>query len=306
MLARILAPALLAAALWITPAAAYDLCDRSAPVVTDVVNDAALRQRIVDTAVEEWRRFGFQVLDLSTSEQDSDLSPIIGFSVPVGEVPSALYGHTKGRLLRIGFAEYDFQTTYAVGSYWSAVFPDDDATVAARPAASAPWSAAFVSWVMCRAGLSETQFRRREAHVQYVGATYADQQAYGETAQNPSAYAARPALGTPVRPGDLVCFSYDYVTFADVSTFAEGGHRPTHCDIIVGFSHGGARILAIGGNVEQSVTMSVFAGRREGGNTYLMTQSEWPAARPYFAVMQLRARPDLANAVTIRYARAPG
>lgn len=304
MLARILAPALLTAALWITPAAAFDLCDRSAPVVNDVVNDATLRQRIVDTAVEEWRRFGFQVLDLSTSEQDSDLSPLIGFSVPVGEVPSALYGHTKGRLLRIGFAEYDFETTYAVGSYWSAVTPADAAVAGPRPA-SAPWSAAFVSWVMCRAGLSETQFRRREAHVQYVGAAYADQQAYGDTAQNLSAYIARPALGTPVRPGDLACFSYDYVTFADVSTFAEGAHRPTHCDIIVGFSHGGTRILAIGGNVEQSVTMSVWAGRREGENTYLMTQSEWPAARPYFAVMQLRARPDLANAVTIRYARAP-
>ena len=302
MLARILAPAMLAAGLWIAPAAAYDLCDR-APVVTDVLNDAAGRQRIVDTAVDEWRKFGVQVLDFSTSEQDADLSPLIGFSVPLGEVPPALYGQPNGRLLRMGFAEDDFATSYAVRSYWSAVFPDN-ATVAATPLASAPWSAAFVSWVMCRSGLSETQCRRREAHVQYVGAAYAEQRAYGDTAQNLSAYFARPALGTPVRPGDLACFSHYNIAFAEVTAFAEGAHTPSHCDIIVGFSHDGARILAIGGNVEQSVTMSVFAGRREGENTYLMTQSEWRAARPYFAVMQLRARPDLANAVTIRYARA--
>jgi hypothetical protein len=301
MLARILAPALLAAALWITPAAAYDLCDRAAPAVTDVINDATVRQRIVDTAIEEWRRFGFQVLDFSTSEQEADLSPLLGFSVPLSEVPPALYGQPDGRLLRMGLGESDFQTSYAVRSYWSAVYPDD---TAAPPLASAPWSAAFVSWVLCRSGLSETQFRRREAHVQYVGAAYADQSAYGDTPQNLSAYVVRPALGTPVRAGDLACFSHNYITFADVSAFADGAHRPTHCDIIVGFSHNGARILAIGGNVEQSVTMSVFAGRREGENTYLMTQPEWPAARPYFAIMQLRARPDLANAVTIRYARA--
>jgi hypothetical protein len=51
------------------------------------------------------------------------------------------------------------------------------------------------------------------------------------------------------------------------------------------------------------VTMSVFAARREGANVYLLPQSQWPQARPFYGIMSLRARPDLADQVTIVYAR---
>ena len=287
----------------VTPARAYGPCD-GGPPVSDVVNDQHVRQRIVDAAVEEWRRFGFQVLDYSTAEQESDLSPLLGFSVPLNDVPPGLVGQPRGRLVRIGFAENDYETMDAVRGYWHAVIPDRS-YVDALPLSSTAWSSAFVSWVMCRAGLSEAQFMRREAHVQYVAGAFVSEAYYGETGQNGYAYVARPFRTTPVRPGDLACASESALTFDERRQLSVSGDTrsftQSHCDIVVGFS--GTRVLAIGGNVQQSVTMSVFAGRREGENVYLLSPYEWRAARPYFAVMSLRARPDLANAVTIRYAR---
>jgi hypothetical protein len=36
---------------------------------------------------------------------------------------------------------------------------------------------------------------------------------------------------------------------------------------------------------------------------YLLGREQWPSARPFYGVMQLRARPDLADRVMIAYAR---
>lgn len=288
------------------PAWAYQLCDTTERV-SNVVNDGLVRQRIVDTAVEEWRRFGFQVMDFSTSEEEADLSPLLGFGVPLQDVPPALYGQPRGRLVRIGFQETEYETMDAIRGYWRAVI-SDPAYVDGIPLTSTAWSAAFVSWVMCRSGFSEFQFMRREAHVEYVAGAFVSEAYYGESAQNGYAYVPRPFETAPVRPGDLACFSDAGLTFDERRQLALSGdpraRTPSHCDIVVGFS--GARVLAIGGNIQHSVTMSVFAGRRDGENIYLMSPSEWRAARPFYTVMSLRARPDLAGAVTIRYARAAG
>jgi hypothetical protein len=298
----LLAPAALWAAL-APGAAGYELCDGSHRVA-DVVGDAELRQRIVDVAVGEWRRFGFQVLDFSTSEWDADLSPIIGFTPPVRDLPAELVGMGKGRLMRIGVAENEYEGVSLVRSYWGAVTVRDASGISVGGVA---WSSAFVSWVMCRAGLSEAQFNRRDAHVLYVGAAFRAEALHGDTMSNGYAYVARPA-NAPVRPGDLACFSSARLSFEErrrislTDDWASRGGQ-SHCDIIVGYAADGARVLAIGGNVQQSVTMSVFAARREGANVYLLSPEQWPSARPFYAVMALRARPDLAERVIIQYAR---
>ena len=304
---RLIASALFAITLLAAaPASAYGPCD-GGQRVNDVVHDEHVRQRIVDAAVEEWRRFGFQVLDFSTAESESDLSPLLGFSAPLNDLPPGLLGQPKGRLVRIGFAENEYETMDAVRGYWHAVIADRS-YVDGLPVASTAWSAAFVSWVMCRAGFSDSQFMRREAHVDYVAGAFVSEAYYAETAQNGYAYVARPFETTPVRPGDLACFSQSALTFDERRQLAVSGDTrsatSSHCDIIVGFA--GARVLAIGGNVQHSVTMSVFAARREGDNVYLLSPYQWPAARPFYGIMSLRARPDLARAVTIRYARAMG
>jgi hypothetical protein len=295
--------------LLISTAHAYEACENGA-YVSDVIGDATLRQRIVDTAVDEWRQFGFQVLDLSTSEWEADLSPLLGFSVPLGEMPRSLVGQPKGRLVRMGFAETEPDIVYRIRTYWRAVVADDRFVDGVSLSETA-WSSAFVAFVMCRAGLSDEQFRRRDAHVLYVGAAFQDENAYGDTAQNRYAYLARPATSTPVRPGDLACFSEAGMSFEErrhisIADAWSGRDLRSHCDIVVGFSSDGSRVLAIGGNVQHSVTMSVFAARRDGGETYLLGPEQWRAARPFYAVMQLRARPDLASAATIRYARPTG
>jgi hypothetical protein len=302
-IARLLAAALVAAGLCaLRPAAAQEWCDNGARV-GDVAGDAGLRQRIVDIAVGEWRRFGFQVLDLSTLEWDADLTPLLGFNPPIRELPPELVGTGKGRLMRIGVAENEYEGMGLVRNYWGAVTVREGDRISVGAVA---WSSAFVSWVMCRAGLSETQFNRRDAHVLYVAAAFRAEAQYGDSPSNPYAYIARP-LNTPVRPGDLACFSSAGLSFEDrrraaLSESSRGGQ--SHCDIVVGFANDGARVLAIGGNVQQSVTMSVFAARRVGADVYLLGQSEWPSARPFYGVMSLRARPDLADRVTIAYARA--
>ncbi len=304
---RRLALSLLASAtLWaaLAPSAqAYELCD-GPNRVADVVGDAELRQRIVDTALGEWRRFGFQVLDLSTPEWTADLSPIIGFNPPLGDLPAELLGVGKGRLMRIGVAENEFDGMSLVRTYWGAVTMRNTNGISVGGVA---WSSAFISWVMCRAGLSEAQFNRRDAHVLYVSAAFRNEANYGDTASNPYAYVARPA-GTPVRPGDIACFSSAALSFEERRRISladdwasRGGH--SHCDIVVGYAQDGARVLVIGGNVQQSVTMSVFAARRDGANVYLLGRDQWPSARPFYGIMQLRARPDLADRVTIAYAR---
>lgn len=304
---RRLAASLLApAALWAaqTPiAAAYELCD-GPHHVTDVVGDAALRQHIVDVAAGEWRRFGFQVLDLSTPEWTADLSPLIGFNPPLGDLPGELLGVGKGRLMRIGVAENEFDGMTLVRTYWGAVTMRDTGRISVGGVA---WSSAFMSWVMCRAGLSEAQFNRRDAHVLYVAAAFRAEAAYGDTATNGYAYIPRP-MSTPVRPGDLACFSSSGLSFEDrrrtslSDDWASRGSS-SHCDIVVGYAGDGTRVLAIGGNVRQSVTMSVFAARRDGENVYLLGRDQWPSARPFYGIMQLRARPDLADGVVMAYAR---
>jgi hypothetical protein len=160
---------------------------------------------------------------------------------------------------------------------------------------------------MCRAGLSDAQFNRRDAHMLYVAAAFRAEATYGDTAANGYAYIPRP-MSTPVKPGDLACFSDTPMSFDERRRASLAPDWParggaSHCDIIVGFAGDGARVLAIGGNVQQSVTMSVFAARRDGANIYLLGRDQWPSARPFYGIMQLRARPDLADRVTIPYAR---
>ena len=69
---------------------------------------------------------------------------------------------------------------------------------------NAPWSAAFVSWVMCEAGLGGTnQFRRAVAHHAYID--QAIRACDGRASQ--AAFTAYDAGETAIEPGDLLCSS---------------------------------------------------------------------------------------------------
>ena len=120
-----------------------------------------------------------------------------------------------------------------------------------------PWSAAFVSWVMRRAGVPA--FQSAANHLQYV------RRAYSEPFQSP--YRVASPLATPVRAGDMLCFvraATRVYGFAELATVLSNGEPGLgmHCDIVVGISiaSDGTRIAhLIGGNVHDTVAMRRLA-----------------------------------------------
>lgn len=123
-----------------------------------------------------------------------------------------------------------------------------------------PWSAAFVSWVMVKAGVPG--FRPSASHINYVRAA----------AVNPQDSAYRfvdPATARPA-PGDMLCYvrvrgqTYGYEGLL-AAVHADGGGLPMHCDIVVAANPGNdATAYLIGGNVQQGVTMRLLPLNRNG------------------------------------------
>ena len=125
-----------------------------------------------------------------------------------------------------------------------------------------PWSAAFVSWVMVRAGVSG--FHTSVRHIDYIRAAY---QAGADGL--PYRY-ADPQQDKPA-PGDLLCFLRGRKQPLGATglreALARGGALPweSHCDIVVAANVGGDHTLyLIGGNVLNAVTMRKLPLDRAG------------------------------------------
>jgi len=132
-----------------------------------------------------------------------------------------------------------------------------------------PWSAAFVSWVMRRAGVPG--FILSGGHFDYVRAARLDPA--GSPYQFLAPMAAAPAAG------DLLCY---------VRTGPVYGHQglvraidsgatglAMHCDIVVAAgADGDAKAYLIGGNVQQAVTMRVLNLNASGHFWGLQQRSE--------------------------------
>jgi hypothetical protein len=109
-----------------------------------------------------------------------------------------------------------------------------------------PWSAAFISWDIESAGVSRDLFCPDARHTIYV-------ERMVERARRPGAAFVPQHLGERApQVGDLICASRD-----NGGTTLENLDRgPGHCDIVVEVRPG--ELHAIGGNVGDSVTRSVF------------------------------------------------
>jgi len=120
------------------------------------------------------------------------------------------------------------------------------------------WSAAFISYVMRIAGAGAA-FPYAPDHATYIN--YAARAAKGEIA-NPLLIAENPATYPP-RLGDLLCFGRGRrgrnLVFADLPT---AQLFPAHCSIVTGGTPG--RISAVGGNVEDAVTLQHFPANAQG------------------------------------------
>ena len=264
---------------------------------------AQSRRRIVDIAVQEWAAFGFQTVDITNVETRI---------LPPGIVPDSLNPQRPAprivrRFPRLGTLEDDRNLDTTIGGYWSST-PEGPRILAEQNRAwlgpggdgvnwVQPWSAAFISWVMCEAGLGDvTQFRRSAAHRLYI-----DQAIAARDGNAPEAgFAAYDAGEAPLVPGDLLCRSRgatDYRELADRRReFGMGG--ATHCDIVVKMDARGNRVLVIGGNVFQSVSLSVLPLSRERSRyPRPVDDSMIEGAQTVFAHLKLRADPIEADAL---------
>nr|WP_272494121.1 DUF2272 domain-containing protein [Stenotrophomonas mori] len=125
-----------------------------------------------------------------------------------------------------------------------------------------PWSAAFIAWIMARAGIPG--FTRSPRHIDYIRAAHRD------------GAAARPyRLADPFQdrpaPGDLLCFLRGRSAAAGPAGLREaldsgGAERWTsHCEIVVAANPGGDRTLhLVGGNVANAVVMRRLPLTRTG------------------------------------------
>jgi hypothetical protein len=243
---------------------------------------AEVRRRIVDIAAQEWGFFGFRMAAPTDGEEED--------------------GGRRGRRSRLPASEAS-RVAASIAGYW-AVTPggawiverqndrwNGPDGIAARW--NAPWSAAFVSWVMCEAGLgATTRFHRAVAHH-----TYIDQAIHARDGRAPdAAFVAYDAGETTIAPGDLLCSSRRpaYRSLAERRRQMGVGAR-SHCDVVVKVDEAGARIHAIGGNVRGVVSLKQIPAVRDSGRP--LRPGNVNSERPMFAHLKLRAASIDANAL---------
>lgn len=115
-----------------------------------------------------------------------------------------------------------------------------------------PWSAAFVSWVMRRAGVPG--FNGSASHVSYVRDAYRNPQTSAYNVQDPRS--GKPMLG------DMLCYvrvpsrTYGFADLASMLSLPSNDGLGMHCDIVVGVNPGNDGLAyLVGGNVNQAVTL---------------------------------------------------
>jgi hypothetical protein len=207
-----------------------------------------LRRRIVDLAVQEWGFFGFTVVDQTAPEAPRPAGPL-----PQRRRPWLDPGESA-------------RVASSIAGYWS-VTPDGPWIIERQNAMwqgelgvgerwRDPWSAAFISWVMCETGLNASGgFRPAIAHHVYIDAAIRNR----HSASANGAFTAYDVGEKPIEPGDLLCSArrHGYRTLADRERRLGEGAR-THCDIVVRVDTARARILAIGGNVRGRVSLKLL------------------------------------------------
>jgi hypothetical protein len=237
---------------------------------------SGVRERIVHTAVQEWAWFGFLVDDLRNE-------------APASANPAA---RPRWRL-PLDPAEV-LQVANTVGGYWAAIPGSDwilnrqnDAWQQPEGLSSRwrdPWSAAFISWVMCESGLDDsTEFQRAIAHHSYIDQAIRARDSGDTTA----AYHAYEPGEAEVSHGDLLCNGLRPLYRSLQQRRAQLGEGArTHCDIVVQVDADAGHILTIGGNVRASVRMKIHAAGNTEAGPHL---APLPGQRPVFAHLKLRA-----------------
>ncbi|MGV8944341.1 DUF2272 domain-containing protein [Thermomonas sp.] len=138
-----------------------------------------------------------------------------------------------------------------------------------------PWSAAFISWTMQRAGVPG--FLSSASHFDYVRAARKNPQGSPYLFLDPQT--AVPAMG------DMLCYvrTGSVHGYSGLAEIIDGGAKglKMHCDIVVAANpNGDSRAYLVGGNVQQAVTMRVLNLNASGRfwNLPMRSQGEVPCS----------------------------
>jgi hypothetical protein len=233
----------------------------------------------VDLAVQEWAFFGFPVVDRLVVDEPER---------PAQQGPR--------RRPRLPFEE-SARLASSIAGYWSTT-PEGHWVLARQNQAWSgpdgvgerwqfPWSAAFVSWLMCEGGLGEAgRFQRAAAHHAYI-----DQAIRARRTGAPqSAFVAYDIGEAAVEPGDLLCSARRpaYRSLAERQQQMGSGAR-THCDVVVQVEGDARRILGIGGNVRGLVSLKLLPAVNDKGMLRPEVRSVGTRGLSVFAHLKLRA-----------------
>ena len=211
-----------------------------------ITQDWQSRQPIVNAAVQEWAYFGATILDYT-----------------VDNSTSSNYRTSSRRRWSLLEPEQAALLSNSIAGYWSAApesawilrrqnqrWQNSGSSVRWRD----PWSAAFISWVMCASGLgSSKDFARAVAHHTYIDQAIRT----ADGLESESAYKAYDIGTMPIVPGDMLCRGSRpaYRSIEERRQHLGVGAR-THCDIVVKVTE--EALMVIGGNVRGTVGMKLL------------------------------------------------
>lgn len=239
------------------------------------------RQKLVAVAMQEWQRWGSQQVRVGRDDtycviRPSSLVPALPAEPSSTAQANALPGMARNADNEAADTEaFDDVETSAQASpngppclrfpdgtgaeatatgcqlaqrYWAIVgrVPDCVQITTGRWA----WSATFLSWLMREAGLNERQFLTGASHAMYVV------DARDGILPEP-AFRVVPLPALP-RAGDMVCGGRGRDKYMNDIAEIRFGATPMHCDLVVEVDMAARVVKAIGGNVQQSVSMSLI------------------------------------------------
>jgi hypothetical protein len=158
-------------------------------------------------------------------------------------------GRAGGYVNRSGVSERSEPLASKIGDYWgSCGHPDWNGRT------SKPWSGAFVAWVMAHSGIPASEFPHDARHGAYLAALYDNE----HRSRRPAFVLHTPNDYAP-KPGDLVCSGTTGPTWAHADSRTAKRRidsNASHCDIVTDVR--GGYVQAVGGNVKNSVSMSLY------------------------------------------------
>ncbi len=239
---------------------------------------ATPRQRIVSLAIAEWERWGRQTVQLR--RDGSSCVAVSPLPLPSSELADEAEHDEPPEAVTEscpGFSDGEGVEATPAGCllaqrYWRIVGEEPDCVQITT--GKWAWSAVFISWVMRKAQLDQDQFLTGDSHSHYV--------VDARDHLLPSPAFAVQSLPAAPEIGDLVCAVRGKgVLFVAGPEDIRFETTPMHCDIVAAADPVRHALSAIGGNVQQSVSMTAVETDEKG-----MLHYDTSSRRPWVLILR--------------------